>query len=169
MELLKKMMCVLTFVAIISACSSGENNTEEQEIEIKAKPLEVDWSKAKDQVLYAIDKHYVDNTLRQSMLQYQFRDNVKGKVIFFSLGAIQKDSIYPLSGTRAFMRVDGRTEKGDNLIFDYEVKATPSPEKADSMVYNVESLSLRKVNNEQRYNLKKEGNFWIKEILAIAQ
>ncbi len=169
MNFFKKNIGLLVLVSLISSCSSGETNTEEQEVEIKAKPAEVDWDKAKNPVMRAIDKHYVDNTLRQSMLQYQFRDNVKGKVLPFTLASIRQDSIYPLSGTRAFMRVDTRSDKGDSLIFDYEVKAAPSPEKADSMVYNVESLNLRKVNNEQRYNLKKEGNFWVKEILAIAQ
>lgn len=163
---------MLVLVFLISACSSGENNTGEQEVEIEAKPLEANWADAKvrDKAMRAIDKHYVDNTLKQSRLTYEFRDQVKqGALVFFSLSAIQKDSIYPLSGTRAFMRVDTRSDRGDSFVFDYEIKASPAKEKADSLVYEVESLNLRKVNNEQRYTLKKEGNFWVKEILAIVQ
>lgn len=165
-------LLLLLFLASSCSLSETDTNREEQEQEIKAKPLEANWADAKvrDKAMRAIDKHYVDNTLKQSRLTYEFRDQVKqGALIFFSLSAIHQDSIYPLSGTRAFMRVDTRSDRGDSFVFDYEIKASPAKEKADSLVYEVESLNLRKVNNEQRYILKKEGNFWVKEILAVAQ
>jgi hypothetical protein len=167
-----KCLISLNFIIALSclffSCSS-ESEKAEQTTEIKAVLPTTDWSTNKRNLALAISGHYTENTYQKGQMSYLFKDMVAQKTIYLTLAAIQQDSIYPISGTRAFMRVDARTEKGDSLIFDYEVKATPAPEKADSMVYNVESLNLRKVNNEQRYILKKEGNFWVKEILAVAQ
>ncbi|MCU0391740.1 MAG: hypothetical protein MUE81_11540 [Thermoflexibacter sp.] len=170
MKSLQRLIVFAVMSLFIVACGSG-NNDENSTTEITAQKPKVDWNDAKirDKVMRIIDKHFVDNTLRQSLLLYQFQDNVKGKPVYFSLGKIEQDSIYPLSEKRTFMKVHTKTDKGDSLVFDYEVSVIPAKEKADSLVYTVESLNLRKFNEEQRYILKKEGNFWIKEILAIAQ
>jgi len=169
MKLVKKYILVFIASSVLFACSSGEQNEESTEIKEKVGGINWAGAKVKDGVMRIIDKHYVDNTLRQSRLTYEFRDNVAGSLLFVSLVGIRQDSIYPMSDTRAFMRVDTRTEKGDSLIFDYEVSAKPAVVNNDSLVYEVESLNLRKVNQEQRYSLRKEGNFWVKEILSVAE
>jgi hypothetical protein len=104
------------------------------------------------------------------VVEYEFRDLMKnGMPIHFNLGLIEQDSLFPISETNAFMKVNGRTPQGVSLIFDYEVVAKKSRDKADSMLYEVRSLNLRKVDQEQRYFLRKEGDFWTKEIIRIAQ
>ncbi len=169
---MKKMMYRKGLFLIVSlafyACSSGEQQAE-QTTEITAKPVAIDWNKLKDPIMRAIDKHYVDNTFRKGFLKYTFTDRVANKSISFTLGKIEQDSIYMLSETAVFMKVNARTDNGDSLVFDYEVSATPAKIRPDSMVYEVKSLNLRKFNQEQRYTLKKEENFWIKELIAIEQ
>jgi hypothetical protein len=167
-KMIYKQMILLALSFAFYACSSSETQTEES-TEIATKAIATDWNKAKVPVMRTIDRHYVDNTLRKSQLQYEFRDHVVNRNLYFTLGNIEQDSIYPRSETNAFMKVNAITDKGEPLVFDYEVSATPAKEKPDSTVYEVKSISLRKFNQEQRYLLKKEGNFWTKEILAVAQ
>ncbi len=170
MKLLQNIIHLLIFSTLISACSS-DGEKQSQESEITAKKERVDWNDAKvrDKVMRTIDKHFVDNSLRKGALHYYFDDLISNKRIAFVLGKIEIDSIYPLSEKRAFMKVNTITDKGDSLVFDYEVSVTPAMMKPDSLIYEVQSLNLRKVNQEQRYLLKKEGEFWVKEILAVAR
>lgn len=158
------------FSFVLYACSS-ESEKQSQESEITAKKELVDWNDAKvrDRVMRTIDKHFIDNSLRKGQLHYYFQDMITNKRLAFVLSKIETDSIYPLSEKRVFMKVKTVTDKGDSLVFDYEVSVTQAELKPDSLIYEVQSLNLRKVNQEQRYLLKKEGNFWAKEILAVAQ
>lgn len=170
MKLAKKSIGVFVASVMFFSCSSDDGQKEEG-AEIKEKKVSVNWAdaKVKDGIMRAVDRHYLENTYKQNRMTYEFRDNVTKGIVFFSLGKIHQDSIYPLSDTRSFMRVDTYSDKGEQFIFDYEVSAKPAVVNNDSLVYTVESLNLRKVNQEQRYTLKKEGNFWVKEILAVAQ
>ncbi|SFE82409.1 hypothetical protein [Thermoflexibacter ruber] len=158
------------FSFVLYACSS-DGEKQSQESEITAKKELVDWNDAKvrDRVMRTIDKHFVDNSIKKGLLHYYFQDMITNKRLAFVLSKIETDSIYPLSEKRVFMKVRTVTDKGDSLVFDYEVSVKQAELKPDSLIYEVQSLNLRKVNQEQRYLLKKEGNFWAKEILAVAQ
>ena len=167
MKSFSKIIGAILFSTVLFSCSSGDKEQSEEEI---SKKISVNWEADKERIMRVIDRHFLENTLPKGTTEYEFRDLMKsGMPIHFNLGLIEQDSLFPMSETSAFMKVNARTPQGVSLIFDYEVIAKESRDKADSMIYQVRGLNLRKVADEQRYFLKKEGNFWVKEIVKIAQ
>lgn len=173
---MKKIFFVLLCVSqiLFFSCSSDENENKSEIVGTETK--KIDWQKpeVKDKVMRVIDKHYIDNSFRKGMLSLGYLDRIANKRLQLSLQKIEQDSIYPIDGKRVFMKVILRNtadKDSSRVEMDYEVeeKRTSSPSTTDSVYYEIVSLNLRKVGQEQRYTLKKEGNFWVKEILAVAQ
>jgi hypothetical protein len=157
-------------IIVFSSCSSTNQENNQEKNEIGATQLKANWQQDKEKVLRIIDKHFMDNTLRKGVRYAIFLDKVSDAKRSYFINYVHQDSIYPLDDTRTFMKVSATsfTSSKDSLIFDYQVtlKNKPTQEGKDSLYYEVTDVSLRKFNNDQRYVLKKEGNYWTKEILV---
>lgn len=168
------LVCAMFSTFFFVACSSGDKQeSENTEISASSQSKGVDWndSKVRKAVALTISNHYVDNSFKKGRLDFPYLDRVSNQQLFLAMQKIEEDSIFPLSKERAFVKVITKNTQQDSALVEmhYEVINKYDKIKFDSSYYEIVSISLRKVGKQERYVLRKEGDFWTKEILAVAQ
>lgn len=166
-------VCAIFSTFFLVACSSGDKQeSDNNEISNTPQAKGVDWkdSKVRKALTLTISNHYIDNSFKKGRLDFPYLDRVTNKQLYLALHQIQEDSIFPIGKERTFVKVITKSQPDSTVVeMDYEVMNRYDKIKPDSNYFEIVSISLRKVGAQQRYTLKKDGEFWIKDILAVAQ